>query len=99
MTKSTAQILGFENALIVSRNEFGTIFVEMDGVLIAVGMPMSSNRAMRGILKRGFWNKMTQQHVPAAKFTPRNVKANPGMVIDFLQQTGTLTVASVVVTF
>ena len=91
MNKSTAQILGFENSLIVSRNEFGTIFVEMDGVLIADSATW--NR------KRGFSNKMTQQHVPAAKFTPRNVKANPDMVIDFLQQTGTLTVASVVVTF
>ena len=91
MNKSTAQLLGYDNALIVSRNEFNTIFVEMDGVLIADSATW--NR------KRGFWNKMTRQHVPAAKFTPRNVKANPGMVIDFLQQTGTLTVASVVVTF
>ena len=88
---SLAAALGITNALIVTKNEYGTIFVEMDGVLIADSATFRR--------QRGFNNKATGQWVNASKFTPRNVKKNPALVIDFLMQTGTLTGASVVVAY
>ena len=88
---NTAAALNLQNALVVTRNEFNTIFVEMDGQLVADSATW--NR------QRGFNNKATGEWVKASNFTPRNIKANPALVIDFLMQTGTLTVASVVVAF
>ena len=88
---TTAAALGFVNSIIVTKNEYNTLFIEMDGVLIADSATFRR--------QRGFNNKATGQWVNASKFTPRNVKNNPALVIDFLMQTGTLTVASVVIAF
>lgn len=68
-------------------NNRGSLFVYADGVLVADSVPM--NR------QRGFWNKLTKQHVNAPAFTLRNVRKNPAMVLDFLALTGTPMVATV----
>ena len=75
------------NTLTITANEFNTVFIHMNGELIADSATF--NR------KRGFNNKMTGQWVYAPTFTPRKIKANPGIVIEQLALTGTLTVASV----
>lgn len=65
----------------VTFNEFGTIFVEVDGKLVADSTTF--NR------KRGFWNKATKQLKFTPKFTPKKVEENPRMVIENLLATGT----------
>jgi hypothetical protein len=37
---------------------------------------------------RGFWNKKTQQWIKASKFTAKNIKKNPYIVLDLLSETG-----------
>ena len=72
----------------LSQNDHGTIFVELDGTLIA-----DSSTFRR---QRGFWNKLTQQWTEAPAFTPRKARANPAMVLELLAATGTTVAASVV---
>tara|TARA_R100000654_G_C2607543_1_gene116127 strand:+ start:234 stop:491 length:258 start_codon:yes stop_codon:yes gene_type:complete len=76
-----------DNTLLVTANEYGTIFVTMNGSLIADSATW--NR------KRGFSNKMTGEWVSAPNFTAKKIKRSPKMVVDYLAKTGTLTVASV----
>jgi|TARA_R100000084_G_C4653973_1_gene151608 hypothetical protein len=76
-----------DNTLVVTANKYGTIFVEMNGNLIADSATW--NR------KRGFSNKMTGEWVSAPKFTAKKIKQSPEMVVEYLAKTGTLTVASV----
>lgn len=77
--------------IVITKNEFNTLFVEMNGALIADSCTF--NR------KRGFNNKATGEWVYAPAFTPAKVKSNPGLVIDMLMATGTLAVASVCVAY
>ena len=66
----------------IEKNEFNTIFIYIDGALVA-----DSSTFRR---KRNFWNKLTKSCVAAKSFTPRTVKANPNMAIAMLAQTGTV---------
>jgi len=77
--------------IMVTKNEFNTIFVEMDGVLIADSATFRR--------QRGFYNRTNKQWVEAKGFTPRKVEANPALVLDFLRRTGLTTIASVTVAF
>ena len=62
-------------------NEFGAIFVEVDGVLVADSTCI--NR------KRGFWNKLTQTYVPARDFTRTRIRKSPRqMVAKYFAKTG-----------
>ena len=79
------------STLTVTKNEFNTIFIELDGVLIADSATFRR--------QRGFNNKATKAFVPAKGFTPRNVAANPALVIEFLAATGLVTTAAVTVAF
>ena len=67
--------------LTVTKNKSNTLFINLDGELIA-----DSSTWRR---QRGFWNKTTQMYVDAAIFTPKNVAKNPELVIEFLTSTGT----------
>ncbi len=75
--------------LTVTRNDFGTVFVHLDGVLIADSATFRR--------QRGFNNKLTGEWVPARGFTPRKVAADPSLVTDFLARTGTVTTAPITV--
>ena len=77
--------------LIITSNEYNTLFVEMDGALLADSCVF--NR------KRGFHNKATGEWTYAPSFTPRKVRKNPEMVLDMLEKTGTIACASVVIKF
>jgi len=68
-----------------------TLFVALDGVDIA-----NSSCIRR---QRGFWNKLTQEYVDAKDFTPRKVRANPGLVLGYLAATGTEIAAAVRIDF
>ena len=77
--------------IVITANEFNTLFVALDGVQIADSS--THNR------QRGFWNKLTQEWVPAPACTPRKVRANPTTVIELLAATGTVVCASVAIDF
>ncbi len=77
--------------LIITKNEFNTIFIELDGVLIADSATFRR--------QRGFSNKATKQWIIAKGFTPRNIAAKPAIVAEFLAATGFLTAAPIVVAF
>lgn len=65
----------------ITKNEFNTIFIEINGELVADSATW--NR------QRGFNNKATKSWMEAPEFTPRNVKANPDLALKFLAFTGT----------
>ena len=65
----------------ITKNEFNTIFIDIDGELVADSATW--NR------KRGFNNKITKNWMNAPEFTPRKVKANPDLALKFLALTGT----------
>lgn len=71
----------------VTANEYRTLFVHLDGQLIADSATFRRTR--------GFHNKLTGEWVAAKDFTPRKVKAAPGLVIGYLAATGTEIVAPV----
>ena len=73
----------------VTSNEYNTLFIEMEGALVADSAVF--NR------KRGFNNKVTGQWVYARDFTPAKVRRNPELVLAYLAKTGTLAVGRVVV--
>lgn len=75
----------------ITKNEYNTLFVSYEGQDIA-----DSTTFRR---RRGFWNRATQQWVPAPRFTPAKVKKDPGMVIGLLAATGMQVIAPVVVDF
>jgi hypothetical protein len=72
---------GDDMSINIEKNEFNTLFVYVDGVLVADSSTMRR--------RRGFWNKVTQECVMAQAFTPRNVAKKPSMVVEFLEMTGT----------
>lgn len=73
----------------VTANNFGTLFIELDGQLIADSATWRR--------QRGFNNKLTGEWVPAKDFTPAKVKATPALVTAYLAATGTPTAAPVTV--
>lgn len=75
----------------VTINDSNTLFIEMDGAIIADCAAFDR--------VRGFWNKLTEQWLPAKGFTPKKVKANPELVLQFLANSGTPMVASVEIVF
>ena len=77
--------------ILVTRNDHGSIFVEIDGDLVA-----DSTTFRR---RRGFWNKRTQEHADAPGFTPRKVAAAPELVRHFLALTGLDVTGPIVVRF
>ena len=64
----------------ITKNEYNTIFIDIDGELVADSTTW--NR------KRGFLNKLTKNWMYAPEFTPRKVKANPDLALKFLALTG-----------
>ena len=75
----------------VTKNEYNSLFVEVEGVDIA-----DSTTFRR---KRHFWNRATQRSVPARDFTPAKVAENPGLVLAYLAKTGTVVVGTVNIRF
>ena len=75
----------------VSKNEYRTIFVEVDGVHVADSATM--NR------RRGFWNAATKQYVPAPDFTERKICKEPARGLRYLARTGMPVVGRVVLAF
>jgi hypothetical protein len=73
----------------IEKNQFNTLFIYVDGALVADSSTMCSYHAAASRRRRGFWNKTTQECVMAQAFTPRNVAKKPGMVVEFLEMTGT----------
>jgi hypothetical protein len=65
----------------ITRNEFNTVFININGELVADSATW--NR------QRGFSNKATGQWVIASEFTPRRIKADPDLALKFLALTGT----------
>lgn len=68
------------NVVTIKTNEYKTFFIEINGEEVADSSTI--NRV------RGFWNKQTQQWIKASKFTAKNIKKNPYIVLDLLSQTG-----------
>jgi hypothetical protein len=68
------------NIVEITVNEYNTFFVSVNGENVADSSTI--NRV------RGFWNSKTKQYTDAKKFTKKNIKKNPYMVLDLLSQTG-----------
>jgi hypothetical protein len=66
--------------VIITTNEFGTFFVDINGELVADSATFRR--------QRGFFNKKTQQWIKAPKFTKKNIIKNPRMVLHLLSDTG-----------
>lgn len=69
------------NIVAITSNEFNTFFITVNGELVA-----DSSTVQR---VRGFWNKSTQEWTKASKFTKRNIKKDPNIVLPLLAETGT----------
>ncbi len=78
-----------QNTIVVTANEYNTLFIEHDGILIADSATFRR--------QRGFNCKVTGQWTPARDFTPAKVKANPALVTAYLAATGYITGAAIVV--
>ena len=78
-------------ALVVTLRGRRTLIVSVDGSRVA-SSPVFDH-------KRRFNNEQTGEWIDAPLFTPRNVKADPSIVVDFLAQTGTPMSIGVVVVF
>ncbi len=77
--------------ILVTRNDRGTIFVEIDGDLVADAITFQR--------RRGFWNKRTERWASARGFTPRKVAAAPELVRHYLAETGLDVIGPIVVRF
>lgn len=75
--------------IIVTANEYNTLFVELDGKLIADSATFRR--------QRGFHNKATGEFSAAKVCTPRKVKATPEIIRGYLALTGTETDAPIMV--
>ena len=68
------------NTLLITKNNYGTLFIHLNGKMIADSAVFYGSR--------GFGNKITKQHRAAKDFTPNKVKKNPAKVFNYLCDTG-----------
>lgn len=79
----------YPGTITVTANEYNTLFIELDGQLIADSATFRR--------RRGFHNKLTGEWCYAKDFTPAKVKAAPALVTAYLAATGTETAAPIIV--
>ena len=68
------------NIVEITVNEYKTFFVSVNGENVADSSTI--NRV------RGFWNSKTKQYIEAKKFTKKNIKKDPSIVLNLLSETG-----------
>lgn len=68
------------NIVEITVNEYNTFFISVNGEIVADSSTI--NRV------RGFWNSKTKQYAAANKFTKKNIKKNPEIVLPLLSETG-----------
>lgn len=68
------------NIVEITVNEYKTFFISVNGENVADSSTM--NRV------RGFWNSKTKQYIEAKKFTKKNIKKDPSIVLNLLSETG-----------
>ena len=68
------------NIVEITVNEYKTFFVSVNGENVADSSTI--NRV------RGFWNSKTKQYIESKKFTKKNIKKDPSIVLNLLSETG-----------
>lgn len=68
------------NLVEITKNEHNTFFVSINGVAVADSATIKR--------QRGFWNKVTKQFTCGKKFTRKNIKKDPYIVLQYLDKTG-----------
>jgi len=68
------------NVVEITVNEYNTFFISINGENVADSSTI--NRV------RGFWNSKTKEYTAAKKFTKKNIKKDPYIVLDLLTATG-----------
>lgn len=68
------------NIVEITVNEYNTFLISVNGENVADSSTI--NRV------RGFWNSKTKQYTDAKKFTKKNIKKNPMIVLSLLSETG-----------